>query len=248
MSDFIYYGHFYKQIIGHVRYCCRSTLEIIRPCSQTLVRAVARSPRVLLDHQPDAVFIMLNPGNSRPCDGQVPRNRISPCRINDHARHHLVPTCPDDTQDKIEIVMTRKQFNHVRVLNLFDIRERESTELVGRIRNSLGLRERQHTPNPPNILSYSIFSRERRRELIGRLNARNRSMVVAAWTTNKALKSFFIQCYRILNGDLHLRIHGLSNQDVHHYRGFYHPLMKKDWAIDIVNSWPDEQDTHDGDR
>ena len=225
MSCFIYYGHFYRLTIGDDIYCCRSTLEI--------VRSEISNPCTLLDNYPDAVFVMLNPGSSRPYNGQEPSNSISPCQIDNDVRSNLVLACPDPTQKAIEVVMSRKSFRHVRVLNLFDIRESESESLVNRIRTNLGLRERQRIPYPPDIRPYSIFSCERRHELRSRLNAGIRQIVIAAWTIKSGLVPFFRKSCNILESE-GLRIHGLAD------RGFYHPSrIRNIWANYIVDNWPD---------
>ena len=242
MSCFIYYGHFYRLTIdGHVSYCCRSTLEIVRSRSQIAREADQDSGR-LLDLQPNAVFVMLNPGSSRPCDGQEPDDSIDPCEIDGHASSNLVLTCPDDTQQAVEKVMTCKQFDHVRVLNLFDIRERCSAMLINRIRTSLGLDPRRHLPRQPEIKPYSIFSCERRHELRNRLSARSR-IVIAAWGADKATRPFFRQCYQILEGiGLNLQIHGWPKGQPREDRGFCHPSRRrKKWPRFIINNWPDEQ-------
>ena len=236
MSCFIYYGHFYRLTIGDDVYHCRSTLEIIRSCNQEISEEVAQDPGMLLICQPDAVFVMLNPGSSHPRNVQEPSNSISPYQIDNNAKSNLVLAYPDPTQKAIETVMSRKQFNHVRVLNLFDIRERNSARLVSKIRTSLNCRR---LPNQPEIKPYSIFSRERRSEFRIRLNARNR-IVIAAWGITKA-RPFFRKCFQILKcNDPDLRIHGQRpvgrRSEV---REFYHPSRRRNiWADHVVNNWP----------
>ena len=150
-----------------------------------------------------------------------------------------VPACPDPTQKAIETVMSRKQFSHVRVLNLFDIREHDSTELVNKIKTSLRLGEKKRIPYPPDIQPYSIFSCERRSELRDRLNAADRQMVIAAWTKKSSLDPFFRKFYKILE-DEELYVHGLAA------RGFYHPSrMKNIWANYVVDNWPDDAQHQD---
>lgn len=243
MSCFIYYGHFYRLTIDNTTYCCRSTLEIVRSHNQALAREAAQNPGGLLDRRPDAVFVMLNPGGSRPCDGREPINCINPRQIDNHARSNLVLTCPDDTQQAVETVMTGKQFDHVRVLNLFDIRERDSAELVRQIRASLGLRRGQRLPNPPEIKPYSIFSCARRCEFRDRLNATSR-IVVAAWGTGQAQR-FFGPCCEILEGiGLNLQIYGWrpEGQPIEDRR-FHHPSRRRrQWPRHIIDNWPEEQD------
>lgn len=235
MNNFIYYGHFYQQIVNEVPYLGRSTLEIIRRRNRNLVTAAAQNPGVLLTQRPKAVFVMLNPGGSRPSDGQEPGNELSPRQIGEDARTSLVRTCPDNTQQAIEKVMTDKHLDHVRVLNLFDIREPESKKLIKKIKCSLGLTgNRERIPASPEILSYSIFSCERRLELRDRLNAVRPRKIVVAWGVEKALIPFFELFRKILEYECpNLQLHGWQPSV------FYHPGRKKyEWAKNIVENWP----------
>ena len=237
MDDFIYFGHFYRLCIDGVVYCCRSTLEIVHSCNLgCCARAVAENPGALLEYPPNAIFVMLNPGSSRPYDSQEPGNIIDPSEIHEDARCHLVATYPDDTQRAIENVMLCKQFGHVRVINLFDIRHPDSRWLVKKVRESLGLVRGKHLPRDPEMKPYSIFSCERRCELGNRLNAQ-RHVVVAAWTTKDGLRPFFEKCYRILC-DQQLQVHGWQSGK-REERRYRHPSrLKKKWPRRIVRCWP----------
>lgn len=238
MEAFIYYGHFYRLMIAGVEYCCRSTLEIIRSCDHELRDRAECDPSTLLVHPPDAVFIMLNPGGSAPCDAQAVSNCVGPQQICSDA-YNLVRTRRDDTQRAIERVMICKRFTHVRILNLFDIRQVDSSRLVTCVRASLRL---QRLPQSPEIMPYSIFSPERRCELMRRLDIANRRVVVAAWGTLKA-RPFFAPCCRTLSC-LNLRIHGWRPQAQPPVkRMFYHPSRRlRKWPKYIVEHWPNDPD------
>lgn len=242
MSCFIYFGHFYRLAIGGVEYSCRSTLEIVSSSCQALAAEAVQDPGMLLDRQPDAVVVMLNPGGSYPCDCQEPTNCITSSQIDDDARSNLVLTRPDATQTEIEKVMADRQFSHVRVLNLFDIREKESKELIGRVRESLNLKPRHHLNESSEMIKpYSIFSTERSGELVNRLNAIN--SIVVAWGTVKGAIKFYKKCHTRLS-ETNIRVfgwpaEGADNSD----RKFYHPGRKKGdgWHGYIINNWPDEE-------
>lgn len=251
MSCFIYFGHFYQLAIedDDTEYSCRSTLEIVSSRNssrnQALARRTIQNPSILLNaqHPPDAVVVMLNPGGSRPCDGQEPSDTINPCQIDGHARSNLVLTRPDDTQKAVEKVMTGKQFDHVRVLNLFDIREPDSAQLVRRIRDSLNLRKGQSLLRQTEIRPYSIFSNERRDELINRLNPTS-GIVVVAWGVGE-VHQFFEHCYQILEENVpNIRIHGWQPAPERYPiedRRFHHPARKKheEWSSHIVGQLTD---------
>jgi len=72
---------------------------------------------------PDAIFIMMNPGSSRPLeevDNVVSEDNINKLEIS------LVPTKPDTTQYQVMRVMHYCNWNHVRVLNISDMRDPKS--------------------------------------------------------------------------------------------------------------------------
>ena len=111
-----YYGHFYKMRTTDNRIlCCRSVLEITT--HQPLI------PNELLDRQPDAVVVMMNPGSYRPRQA-VEQQILNSQNIQICCR--LVPAKHDKTQEQIVKVMGRMGYNHIRVLNLSDIREPKS--------------------------------------------------------------------------------------------------------------------------
>ena len=234
MDAFVYYGHFYNLCVDDVVYHCRSTLEIARTRNLECARAADEDPSQLLDRRPDALFVMLNPGGSRPC-GHEPNNIVNPRDIYDDARQYLVATDPDDTQQAIKIVMSRKGFDHVRVLNLFDIREPDIKLLRDTVRSSYGVHRGQRLSEVPEMKSYSIFSGERCCELRSRLNIGS-PIVVAAWSTEDRLRLFFEKCYDTLT-DLRLRIYGWQAGEPEQ-RKYYHPARNENWAEYIVRNWP----------
>lgn len=96
-SKFDVFGHFYsvqvapKQVVE-----CRSVLEIVE------TDHVPKKTAALCDRRPDAVFIMMNPGSSRPLskvDNRIHAKAIHELSIS------LVPTKPDTTQYKVMRVM-----------------------------------------------------------------------------------------------------------------------------------------------
>ena len=228
MTDFVYFGHFYRMTVDGVPYGCRSTLEIINTQDRNLVALASEDSGRLLELTPNAVFIMLNPGGSTP-HGEHHLINICADRIGADARSNLVRTSPDRTQNRLEKVMVCKQLNHVRVLNLFDIQEENSDNLVRRIKCSLGLHSNERIPDPPTVKPYSVFSCQRESEFGARL--RGQYMVVVAWTVEAALHPFFRSSYDKLSSN-GLQIHGMSN------RAFFHPLLTKDWAKHVVDNWP----------
>lgn len=115
------FGHFYSVELASKEVVeCRSVLEIATK---------ARTPKdcsELLLLSPDAVFIMMNPGSSKP---------LAPVNNRVHARgiHKLVvtlvPTKPDTTQYQVMRLMHYRQWRHVRVLNLSDLAQSKESRV-----------------------------------------------------------------------------------------------------------------------
>lgn len=193
------YGHFY-QMEG----CnCRSTLEIVQD--------VPEDPNTLLDHIPDVVCIMMNPGGSTPHDPDQDPGQI----VNES---NLVCTIPDSTQNPIMAMMHCRDLCHVRILNLFDIRNPNSDDFLTGIANL-----------PP---ACSIFSPERMNERQARINP-EMGIVVAAWGVDGRLQQHASDCVGFLND--HIHIHGyLKEQEL-----YYHPKKREgDWLLYILEYWP----------
>ena len=213
------YGHFYQFITtdDHTLHC-RSVLEIT-VCQY-------RMPNVLLTRQPDAVVVMMNPGSSEP-EENMNRDIRNPKDIRACCR--LVPTIRDDTQKQIMKIMRRMNYNHIRVLNLSDIREPDSARFFPIIHQE-GTMQNNHIQAP-----HSIFSRYRSRELRCRMNSRS-GVVIAGWGNSwkepRWRCSFAKRCYDIIRA-FGFRIIGYQNDDNYDHI-FVHPFYKP-----IMNNWPD---------
>ncbi|CAN5196521.1 hypothetical protein BH09PSE6_BH09PSE6_05640 [soil metagenome] len=90
-------------------------------------------PEARASKTPDAVVVMMNPGSSMPLPGH--EGRSSDAR--------LVPTKPDSVQRQIMRLMARVAWQHVRVVNLADVRAPRSADLhalidAGADRRALG--------------------------------------------------------------------------------------------------------------
>src|SRR5438128_2289474 len=110
-NKFAVFGHFYSVHVAPRKWIeCRSVLEIA---------GTQLSAKALTDQKPDAIFVMMNPGSSRPLvevDNRIRASGIHELRVS------LVPTKPDTTQYQVMRLMHHCQWRHVRVLNLSDIR------------------------------------------------------------------------------------------------------------------------------
>lgn len=203
-----YYGDFYR--LGDFR--CRSTLEI--------VNQEWEEPNQLLEQTPDCTLIMSNPGGSCPlngCDG----TQREPWQVYENSE--LTRARPDEAQNAVVALMTRKGFSHTRVLNLSDVREGSNFgEMVA------GLPD-----------GHSIFSEERRPELLRRLH--DQFIVVVGWTYDKELGQLGKTAYDTLVS-LHIGVHGwkprIGFAYPHPTQGANAQERRREWLDGIVETWP----------
>lgn len=153
-------GRFYQvesKSMPHKPFRCREMLEIFRPGSAGL--------------ECDAVFVMMNPGGSQPLEASGPTSLEEAT---------LVLTRPDDTQYQLMRLMEAFGWEHVRVLNLSDVREAESTDLPALL--SRFSRDHKHD-------GHSVFSATRQAGLAPLLMRKLNSPVILAWGVSPKLKN-----------------------------------------------------------
>lgn len=164
-------GHFYDISLNNkVRLKCRSSLEI-------LSREIAGNFSGVSRGLPDAVFIMMNPGSSRTVETSPSSIRdvgaISDCKT-------FVQTRPDTTQYQVMRVMTRLGWQHVRVLNLSDLREPKSSVFATTFR-SIELNY--------GYTAHSLFPPIRTQELTVELRRKVDAPLICAWGVSPKLNS-----------------------------------------------------------
>lgn len=197
------FGHFYSVELptGEVIEC-RSVLEIA---------SKARTPRdnsELSALSPDAVFVMMNPGSSKPL---VEVNNRIRARAIHRLAISLVPTKPDTTQYQVMRLMRVRQWRHVRVLNLSDLRSAKSAEFI-----KLFLRLERDS----GFDSHSIFSEARADELSLKLPKSRKTPLVLAWGLSEKLNPLIERCLARLHRNSNIL--GLLNEGTtNKYR---HPL------------------------
>lgn len=170
-------GHFYSVQVAPNRVIeCRSVLEIVETTC-----APAETNMVSV-RKPDAVFIMMNPGSSRPL--VEVNNRIDAGTIHE-LPISLVPTKPDTTQYQVMRVMQYCNWRHVRVLNLSDLRCSRSGEFFKQFRQ---------LEEDDSFDSHSIFSARRKNELALKLTKHNAIPVVRAWGVSPHLDPLIDRC------------------------------------------------------
>lgn len=216
---FTVFGHFYSvQVAPEQLVECRSVLEIVES------EFVPQKSGALSGRTPDAVFIMMNPGSSRPLAA------VDNC-IHARAVHKLavslVPTKPDTTQYQVMRVMHCCHWRHVRVLNLSDLRCSKSGLFFKQCK---GLEE-DHLFD-----AHSVFSERRADELA--LKLIDGIPVVCAWGVSPHLDPLIDRCRAKLtkaNTVRGLLKDGTTNK-------FLHPLpslqsQQMDWINRMVEQW-----------
>jgi hypothetical protein len=150
---------------------CRNALEI--STKNTTQKALEVTP-------PDAIFVMMNPGCSRPWDKEYEPPVYTMEQITERVEVPRIWTKakPDITQYQVMKVMTYMGWNRIRVGNLSDIRCPKSLEFRDIVRTLTG-------PDPDGL--HSIFSQKRKTELDWMLQRKERAPIVMAWGSEKWL-------------------------------------------------------------
>ena len=171
------FGHFYSvELASKELVECRSVLEI---ASKT---HAPKDHSELSELRPDAVFIMMNTGSSKPL---VEVNNHILVRAIRRLPISLVPTKPDTTQYQVMRLMHFREWQHVRVLNLSDLRSPKSAEFIKLF---------QRLEDESNFDSHSVFSDARTDELSLKLPKSKKTPLVLAWGLSDKLDPLIERC------------------------------------------------------
>jgi hypothetical protein len=195
------FGHFYSVDVAPRKVVdCRSVLEIVEKAH------APEKTAVLSNRKPDAVFIMMNPGSSRPL--AVVNNRIHAKAIH-KLPISLVPTKPDTTQYQVMRIMHYCEWRHVRVLNLSDLRCPKSGVFV---------KQFKVLEEDFSFDAHSVFSERRKDELA--LKLISGVPVVRAWGLRPHLDPLIERCLsKLANAEV---VRGLMKDGT--TNKFFHPL------------------------
>lgn len=211
-------GHFYTLMLpGTDGVPCRSVLEITARGAPAEVEA-------------DAVVVMMNPGSSRPleaCEHEVGVDAISTMTP------HRVPTMPDTTQYQVMRLMHHRGWQHVRVLNLSDLREPKSAVFVQRFSELEQL---------PGGEAHSMFSSLRTAELQRHLRRKPEAPIVCAWGVSERLDPLIARALPLLETENPLM--GLAKSD--QPGKYFHPLptlqrQKEQWVLRMLALFSEPQ-------
>jgi len=184
---FACYGHFYELVtMDGGRANCRSVLEIV---DSAIPQAKPSDISLMV---PDAVVVMMNPGSSHPKDIYHIDEEIEYPRSGDSMRKELVLTQPDNTQYQIMRIAVSKGWNHVRVLNLSDLRDPKSGSFIQRV-EALSEVMGGHT--------HSVFCAERAEECAHSLRRKNSTPIMLGWGQDTGLIPLATQCLKRLEGE-----------------------------------------------
>lgn len=182
------FGSFYDLQENNQIIPCRNVLEIV-PKGQNLAGINVAS---LYKEEPDAVFIMMNPGSSTPLPNTLalPTHQCTANLSTETLQYPIVTAKPDITQYMVMNVMEMKHWNRVRILNLSDFREPNSKIFFAKIVAFFN--------NHHNHL-HSIFYPARRQELEMALGTKTKPIVVA-WGQDRQLITLATLCKEGLSG------------------------------------------------
>lgn len=204
-------GHFYSlQVLETEVLKCRSVLEITSNSAEGKLMA-------------DAVFVMMNPGSSRPV---VEKDQAVISDVISQLSTKLVPTVPDTTQYQVMRIMHYKGWQHVRVINLSDLRDPNS--------GSFSQRYVQLERESGSTL-HSIFSPQRSAELKHHLSRKPLGPIVCAWGVSDNLNPLIERASAILS--LESAVTGFMKPG--HSGKYFHPLpsmqiQKEQWVAQML--------------
>ena len=154
---------------------CRNILEIFRRSFHMKLE----EPLRLSSSRPDSVFVMMNPGSSEPRQFGFREPLFSleeaPERL---ASLEMVFAKPDVTQYQVMRIMAEMNWDHVRIINLSDIREPKSLIFFMRVKEFEDRYSGIHT----------IFSDKRNEERKQVFNLKEKkSSIILGWGRDKNL-------------------------------------------------------------
>jgi hypothetical protein len=169
---------------------------------------------------------MMNPGSSRPL--VEVNNRIRAKAIR-KLRVSLVPTKPDTTQYQVMRLMHFRGWQHVRVLNLSDLRCSKSAEFI---------KSFQRLEVEEKFASHSVFSDARADELSLKLPKRKKTPLVLAWGMSNKLNPLIDRCMERLPRKSNLM--GLLEPDT--TTKYRHPLpslheQQRTWVEQMIDQF-----------
>ena len=204
-------GHFYSlHFPGSEPVECRSVLEITARDSER-------------DPVADAVFVMMNPGSSRPVKK---RCQFVHAGCISEMQTELVSTVPDTTQYQLMRVMHYKCWQHVRVINLSDLRDPQSGSFTQRY---------AQLEIETGSAVHSMFSEERSAQLSCHLSRKLDGPIVCAWGVSNDLNLLIDRATKAMRSEQ--GVTGLAKPG--QAGKYFHPLpllqpQKEQWVMQML--------------
>ncbi len=200
------FGHFYDLTICDTTLNCRNTLEIRR--------------NKTLEEIPDIIVIMMNPGSSKPLDE---KHVVKNYRFEGYLKEKnftLIPTKPDSAQYQIMRLMELNNWNFVRILNLSDLRNGNSSNFKKEFKKALDV-----DTSSPHCITHPKRKQELKNALISKTNK-----IIAAWGEVKELENSAKEILSLKN-----EVIGVprDNPIYFQYASPYYKEPKIKWLVEI---------------
>jgi hypothetical protein len=164
-----------------------------------------------IDTENDLSVIMMNPGSSKPKNGEPDPKNIE-----------LVDAVPDDTQFQIMKIMEIFKYNYAKIVNLSDYREADSNKIYSKLKNA-----------KDDI--YSVFS-EQNKEFIKNLNPD--SVFIFAWGVSERLSGYSQRAIEVLKELFNDNIKTVGIKHPLNEYGYFHPYQRtqkyRDSWVEII--------------
>jgi hypothetical protein len=227
------YGHFYRLEVGGIEpLLCRSVLEITS-LPREAVGAGAdpddlfSSPSAMRN-LPDAVVIMMNPGSSRPIeDGDADSLLSMPLPAG--FQKPLVLTQPDNTQYQIMRIMVSRNWKHVRVLNISDLRDPKSPSFIARTQKLAAL---------SGGTTHSMFCEARTAERETMLHRKPGAPFILGWGQDAGLIPLAKQCLACVEGGKIIAVPAGNDPVLTAHPSPMLQSKKEDWLDAILTAIP----------
>jgi len=217
-KQFGVYGHYYDYRLDGDIYPCRSMLDLVAHDIAPL------NPSDLISMDVDAYCTMMNPGSSK-----ASQSGYKPVCVDNvieiATRRELVPAIPDNTQYQVLKVAIAMGWQHVRILNLSDLRDARSTQFMTKAKALRG------TPNGDFHLLWSQSRKTDRATLL----CPDKKPMLVGWGRNPELLPMIEMCYPLIEDWNPMGIQPDNNQLL-----FAHPspmmqAKKDEWLVSILD-------------
>jgi len=221
---FTVYGSYYDLLIEEdEKFLCRNVLEIFKAdYFNSLPEHIGLS-----SSKPDSIFVMMNPGSSEPRKIGFEEPEFGLSEVSSRLSSlEMVFAKPDVTQYQVMRIMVKMEWNHVRVVNLSDIREPKSIKFFKKVEEFENKYKDIHT-----IFS---FERKKEREKVFNLKCES-SPIILGWGRDKKLVALAEKALKFLEN---FKITGVVSPD--HPMLYSHPspniqTAKEEWLKKIYS-------------